>query len=393
MAPRYALSSSEPESEAESGSGRPADDVLRKALRDAVTKVYKSGKMEELTVKRVRLAAEKALQLEEGFYKTQGDWKTRSEQIIKDQVVSLRVSWLSLGAWLRVYDVYEDRLLTCSCIQEEEEKATQEPVPDDEEDAASSASEDAKPAKRARPEKPSTSRKRQKKSTSEPDDGDAANGSPDEDEDKVEKVPKKQTKATPKKQPSPKTSEDYVQDSDEEEGAKPEKAEETPKDDSESELSVVLDEEPKPKPNRKRQKSAEAPPRKGRKQTTAKGKDADIDPNQAEIKRLQGWLLKCGVRKMWARELAPYDTPKAKINHLKGMLKDAGMEGRYSVEKANRIREERELKADLEMVQEGAKRWGKESGSENSDDSRPKRRLNRGRKSLAFLESEGEETD
>ncbi|GFN19732.1 hypothetical protein AtubIFM56815_001867 [Aspergillus tubingensis] len=362
MAPRYALSSSEPESEAESASGRPADDVLEKALRDAVTKVYNSGKMEELTVKRVRLAAEKALQLEEGFYKTQGDWKTRSEQIIKDQV-------------------------------EEEEKVTQEPVPDDEEVAASSASEDAKPAKRARPAKPSTSRKRQKRSASESDDGDATNGSPVEEEDKVEKVPKKQTKATPKKQPSPKTSEDYVQDFDEEEGAKPEKAEETPKDDSESELSVVLDEEPKPKPNRKRQKSAEAPLRKGRKHTTAKGKDADIDPNQAEIKRLQGWLLKCGIRKMWARELAPYDTPKAKINHLKGMLKEAGMEGRYSVEKANRIREERELKADLEMVQEGAKRWGKGSGSENSDDSRPKRRLNRGRKSLAFLESEGEETD
>ncbi|GKZ73069.1 hypothetical protein AnigIFM50267_009744 [Aspergillus niger] len=362
MAPRYALSSSEPESEAESASGRPADDALEQALRDAVTKVYKSGKMEELTVKRVRLAAEKALELEEGFYKTQGDWKTRSEQIIKDQV-------------------------------EEEEKATQEPVSDDQEDAASSASEDAKPAKRTRPEKPSASRKRQKKSASVSDGGDAANGSPDEEEDKVETLPKKQTKAAPKKQPSPKASEDYVHDSDEEEVEKPKNAEETPKDESESELSVVLDEEPKPKPNRKRQKSAEGPPRKGRKQTTAKGKDSDMDPNQAEIKRLQGWLLKCGIRKMWARELAPYDTPKAKINHLKGMLKDAGMEGRYSVEKANRIREERELKADLEMVQEGAKRWGKESASENSDDGQPKRRLNRGRKSLAFLESEGEETD
>ena len=108
---------------------------------------------------------------------------------------------------------------------------------------------------------------------------------------------------------------------------------------------------------------------------------------------MQGWLIKCGIRKVWSKELAKCDTAKEKIRHLKGMLKDAGMEGRYSVEKANRIREERELKADLEMVQEGAKRWGKESGSENSDDSRPKRRLNRGRKSLAFLESEGEETD
>lgn len=91
MAPRYALSSSEPESEAESAPAVPADDVLERALRDAVAKVYKSGKMEELTVKRIRLAAEKSLKLEEGFYRSQGDWKTRSEQIIKNQVVSLRV--------------------------------------------------------------------------------------------------------------------------------------------------------------------------------------------------------------------------------------------------------------------------------------------------------------
>lgn len=120
-------------------------------------------------------------------------------------------------------------------------------------------------------------------------------------------------------------------------------------------MSIVLDEEPKPK--RKRGTSAAGQAKKPKKEPAGKAKqDANLDPDQAEIKRLQGWLIKCGIRKMWHRELAPYDTPKAKISHLKGMLKDAGMEGRYSVEKAKKIKEERELRADLEMVQEGAKR-------------------------------------
>ena len=121
-------------------------------------------------------------------------------------------------------------------------------------------------------------------------------------------------------------------------------------------------------------------------------------PDQAEIKRLQGWLIKCGIRKFWSKELAPYDTPKTKIKHLKQMLAEAGMTGRYSQEKAKQIREERELKQDLEMVQEGAKQWGAEEEDDEDEESgnaqRQRRLANRGRKSLAFLEDEdGEETD
>lgn len=66
---------------------RPSDKDLTKALRDVVGDIFASGKMEELTVKRVRLAAEKKLGIEEGFFKGDGEWKARSDQVIKDEVV------------------------------------------------------------------------------------------------------------------------------------------------------------------------------------------------------------------------------------------------------------------------------------------------------------------
>lgn len=162
--------------------------------------------------------------------------------------------------------------------------------------------------------------------------------------------------------------------------------------DSDSELSVLLDEEPQPK---KKGKQKEPSGQKQKRTKSAKPKaDADLDPDPAEIKRLQGWLVKCGIRKVWGKELKPYETPKAKIKHLKDMLADAGMTGRYSVEKANQIKEARELAADIEAVTEGAERWGAEKESEgNPEDGRPARRLVRGAKNYDFLSSDGEETD
>lgn len=67
---------------------RPSDTALTQALRDVVAGIFKSGKVEELTVKRVRLAAEKKLGIDEGFFKDDGDWKKRSDQIIKEEAVS-----------------------------------------------------------------------------------------------------------------------------------------------------------------------------------------------------------------------------------------------------------------------------------------------------------------
>lgn len=70
-----------------SSAGIPSDDKLEKGLRDAVAEVFKSGNLEELTVKRVRLATEKALGLDDGFFKGDELWKAKSDQIIKKEAV------------------------------------------------------------------------------------------------------------------------------------------------------------------------------------------------------------------------------------------------------------------------------------------------------------------
>lgn len=156
----------------------------------------------------------------------------------------------------------------------------------------------------------------------------------------------------------------------------------------------MIDEAPAPKQKRQKQTAARNPP-KGEKSKASKVKpDQHLGPQDAEIRRLQGWLVKCGIRKLWHKELARYDTPRAKISHLKEMLKDVGMEGRYSAEKAKQIKEQRELAADLEAVQEGAKKWGQTESDDEADGQKPRRRLAKGLKDLDFLgNDDGEETD
>lgn len=158
---------------------------------------------------------------------------------------------------------------------------------------------------------------------------------------------------------------------------------------SDSEMSIVLDEPPK----RKKKDTLLGKTKSSGTSKAGKRSEPPAEPDAEEIKRLQGWLVKCGVRKLWGKELAPYDTPKLKIRHLRDLLSKIGMTGRFSAEKAKQIREERELKADLEEVQEGAKLWGKEETGEDTS-VKPRRRLARSFLELDFLNSdEGEETD
>ncbi|EPS26792.1 hypothetical protein PDE_01731 [Penicillium oxalicum 114-2] len=346
MAPKYTLSDSDSEQE----DTRPSDKVLEQALRAEVGEKYRAKNYEELTVKRVRHAVEEKLGLEPGYFKGTGEWKTRSEEIIKDEFEILRTS---------------------------------APEQNEEADESTDEIEPAQPPKRSpkiKRQGPNTQkepRKRQKAQAPASDESD---------------------KPSPAKTSSSRKDKQTLSDQsemDEEEDSGHLHADAT-KDDSESEMSVVYDEEPKPKPTRKSKSSEGVSKKPVSKKGAAKGKDEDLDPDQAEIKRLQGWLVKCGIRKMWWRELQPYETPKAKIKHLKQMLEDVGMKGRYSLEKARQIRDERELKADLEQIQQGAKQWGAEDEEEDEEDNdgpaRP-RRAARGRQALAFLDSDGEETD
>ena len=175
---------------------------------------------------------------------------------------------------------------------------------------------------------------------------------------------------------------------------------------SESEMSVVLDEEPANKESKKRKATTKTKTkaktktqtRKSRPGQTRDGDGGEDDlPAQSEIKRLQSCLIKCGVRKMWHKELSLYATPKAKIGHLRGLLKDVGMPGRFSAEKAKRIKAHRELEAEVDDLQAEVKRRGVGKDTDDGDQggSVPKRRkLARGLRDLDLLgESGREESD
>ncbi|OAA65261.1 hypothetical protein SPI_02048 [Niveomyces insectorum RCEF 264] len=129
---------------------------------------------------------------------------------------------------------------------------------------------------------------------------------------------------------------------------------------SDSSLSSVLDDGPRPKQTQAKRASGGG--QTGRRRSST-AKAASASPEDAEIKKLQGQLVKCGVRKIWGFELKKYgDDAHAKIRHLKGMLRDLGMDGRFSESKAREIKERRELEADLEAVQEMNRSWGVNTG-------------------------------
>lgn len=129
----------------------------------------------------------------------------------------------------------------------------------------------------------------------------------------------------------------------------------------ESDLSSLEDDSPPPKAKQRKRKSGakeDKPSKVKFPKAEAKGK-LEATPQGAAVKKLQGQLAKCGVRKVWGNYLKNYETPKQKIAHLRSMLEDVGMTGRFSEDKARQIKEERELKADIDAITEGEKKWGK----------------------------------
>lgn len=99
MPPKYSIDDSDSDFAPEKSS-IPSDAALEQGLRDSVVAIFASGKLEDLTVRRVRVAVEKKLGLKEGFFKRTPEWKAHSDQIIKDEVVR-QTSFLTVGAICR----------------------------------------------------------------------------------------------------------------------------------------------------------------------------------------------------------------------------------------------------------------------------------------------------
>ena len=71
----------------DSEAARPSEANISNKLRDIVIAIHKSGKRDDLTVKRVRARAEKELRLDDGFIKTDSAWKEKSQKTIVDALV------------------------------------------------------------------------------------------------------------------------------------------------------------------------------------------------------------------------------------------------------------------------------------------------------------------
>ncbi|KAI4260944.1 MAG: hypothetical protein LQ352_000099 [Teloschistes flavicans] len=337
------------------------DAQLEAALRQAVEQLYQNDP-EQITVKKIRTNVEQHLNLDLGFFKDDPSWNTRSKKVIQSEVA----------------------------VQE-----TQSQPPSSQPAPKLSPQKGVEPSSRDvgkgnGKKRPSISGEGPKK---RPKAGKPNKNSTNDNVNQSLESAAAEAGSDRSKSSSPLSEIDFKE-ANTAHDEQPRKA--ATEQASESELSSLLDEDPKPTKKKGRKASLEKSKSKKKDGSkSAKAPQQPADPDTEEIKRLQGWLVKCGIRKMWFKELAPYDTARAKIRHLKDMLAEAGMTGRYSQEKATQIREERELKADLADVQAGNKHWGKSEPEEKGEEGEnPRRRLARGLQELDFLkDDEGEESD
>jgi len=135
-------------------------------------------------------------------------------------------------------------------------------------------------------------------------------------------------------------------------------------------MSVLIDSTPPDSKSRKQ--STKSEPKVKKELTKAKPKETSKEIKESsskedEIKKLKSLVYQCGLRKNWylydrvfnfrSKELPSSMSSSEQISHLKGILHSLGMTG-LSAEKAKKIKMERELKEELEFIQEGAKKLG-----------------------------------
>ena len=331
----------------------PSDTELTHALEEAVEELFDEDPG-NVRPKAVRAKAEEKLRLQSGFYASSDEWRERSKDVLQKKFEQLLNS---------AEDADSHGKKRKSSESGDEEAA--QPPPKKRATVSKSTKEKPKPkpsapAKRPRPKKQASP----PSSALEKDSGNELDvGIP------VREPPK------PAKSPSEVVKDDPAAHQPVDEGL------------DDSDLSSLLDEAPPPKAARKKKGAPSQSEPKGASKPKAKPKktmDSAASPQDAELKELQSQLLQCGVRKIWAMHLAKFDSHKEKVGELKRMLREVGMEGRFSKEKARQIKETRELQADIQAIQEGEGKWGKQ-------DEKPRKAA--GRAQTNIVDFDDEESD
>ncbi|PON30403.1 hypothetical protein TGAM01_v200842 [Trichoderma gamsii] len=354
----------------------PSAAKLKEALIDGTCEIYKA-EPDGTSVNKVRRHVEEKLGLEDGFF-TSDAWKQKSKTVIKEQVDKLLDADGSEP---------ENKLDTKAGIKRQSSEV-ESPQPKRRKKASGPVKKkedsdiDETPKKESKTKvKKLVSRGKAKVDDSDEEDaklegilspaGNRKRDVKDESEDETKhSTPEKGKSTTMKKQETPgdeKSSSFKNQpDSDAEDAKTDIKDGSKPEINEEDEYSDVID-EPPPTKRKRGEKKEGSSKLKASKPAVKKEATATDDPKDAEIKKLQSHLTKCGVRKLWHMELKQYgDNAGAKIRHLKKMLSDIGMDGRFSEAKAREIKEMRELQADVEAAQEMDRLWGTSSGGRAS---------------------------
>ncbi|UKZ49803.1 hypothetical protein TrVGV298_004056 [Trichoderma virens] len=326
----------------------PSAAQLKEALIKGTREVY-SAEPDGTSVNKVRRHVEEKLGLDDSFFTSEA-WKQKSKTIIKEQVDKLLEEDASEPKYESDSKVGIKRQSSeIESPQPKRRKKTSGPAKKKEESDVDEA-----------PKKESSikSKKLVSRRKAEADDSD----------DQGTKLEESPSPARNRKRSKKEESEDELKhDASSKGNSAPAKKQETPggeikpsvkaqPDSGAEEAKPDAKDEPQPEVNEEDEYSDQLK------------KDATPDdPKDAEIKKLQSQLAKCGIRKLWHIELKQHgDNAGAKIRHLKKMLADIGMDGRFSEAKAREIKEMRELQADVEAAQEMDRLWGTSSGGRAS---------------------------
>jgi hypothetical protein len=89
--------------------------------------------------------------------------------------------------------------------------------------------------------------------------------------------------------------------------------------------------------------------KRAKKPKTAEIASPKADPDEEQIKQLKYYILKCGVRKVWKKELEGLSASQS-IAKLKNILSELGIEGRPSLAKCEEIKDRLEFEKEMEAI-------------------------------------------